>query len=428
MARFNFNLRNPSADKPTPIYLIVRYTNKRIVYPTGESIHPSCWQSDTSKRNHQRAIQSRRFPQHPEFNQRLENLQNQAQDCFRRFINDQGREPSPKELRDALDRQLGRLTNDFPEDFFGFFDYFIESSRSRTNPKTGSRIAIGTIKKYRTTYNKIQQYAREQRRTLTWAAIDLRFHQDFIDFLHKRYDMSANAVGKHIKTLKTMLNFAEEHGIKVNPAFRSPHFIAPQEEAENIYLDEDELAALAELDLTNERLARVRDLFLIGCWTGLRFSDFTAIEPHNITGNRIAIKTKKTGKKVVIPIHASIKPILERYGGSLPAEISNQKMNAYVKELASMVPELHVEVHKSITRGGIRRSVKHKKYEMVTTHTARRSFATNLYKAGVPSLTIMQITGHRTEKAFLKYIKVTSEEHADLLETHWQSHHKLTVV
>jgi len=74
---------------------------------------------------------------------------------------------------------------------------------------------------------------------------------------------------------------------------------------------------------------------------------------------------------------------------------------------------------KSITKGGKRITEAHPKWELVTSHTARRSFATNLYKSGFPSISIMGITGHRTEKAFLKYIKVTPEEHAMLLQKHW---------
>ena len=111
---------------------------------------------------------------------------------------------------------------------------------------------------------------------------------------------------------------------------------------------------------------------------------------------------------------------MEKYNGTLPPVISNQKFNDYLKDVAKAA-ELNGREHKSITKGGIRRTVTHEKWELVTTHTGRRSFATNLYKAGFPSLSIMQVTGHKTEAAFLKYIKVTPREHAQKLKEFWQN-------
>ena len=100
----------------------------------------------------------------------------------------------------------------------------------------------------------------------------------------------------------------------------------------------------------------------------------------------------------------------------MPRVISNQRFNEYLKEVAKKA-ELKEKVHISITRGGITASTAYKKYKLVTTHTGRRSFATNNYNMGVPSLTIMAITGHKTEAAFLKYIKVTPKEQGIPLQT-----------
>lgn len=103
-----------------------------------------------------------------------------------------------------------------------------------------------------------------------------------------------------------------------------------------------------------------------------------------------------------------------------PAPISNQKTNDYLKEIGKMVPTLQAELVKSFTKEGSKQQTKYQKWEMLTSHTARRSFATNKYLAGTPTLTIMAITGHKTEKAFLRYIKLTSSEHAKLLKEHWE--------
>lgn len=104
-----------------------------------------------------------------------------------------------------------------------------------------------------------------------------------------------------------------------------------------------------------------------------------------------------------------------------------KKTNKYLKELGEMVESFHAKTSASITKGGVNISKNYKKFELITTHTARRSFASNLYLHGLPSSTIMKITGHRTEKAFMRYIKITPNENAKILQLHWQKKHALRV-
>ena len=162
-------------------------------------------------------------------------------------------------------------------------------------------------------------------------------------------------------------------------------------------------------------MERVRDLFLIGCHTGLRFSDFTMIKDENILdtpkGQFFQVKTLKTNEKVIIPIKPTVLAIWNKYNGQLPRAISNQKMNDYLKELAKEA-EFDSKVLFKRTKGHNIVQTEYRKHELVSTHTARRSFATNAYIGGVPSISIMKITGHKTEKAFMKYIKISQEENA----------------
>ncbi len=188
-----------------------------------------------------------------------------------------------------------------------------------------------------------------------------------------------------------------------------------------------------DLDLSdNSRLEWVRDLFLVGAWTGLRFSDFTGITAKDIQGDYIHIQTQKTGQKVVIPIHWTVKEIMNKYKGryenSLPPEISNVKMNAYLKEIGRMMDILKTKESITVKKAGKTMHRKVEKWELLTSHTCRRSFSTNMYKAGVPTITIMGITGHKTEKAFLRYIKVTPDEHAKILMRHFQKQNRLKIV
>jgi integrase len=108
---------------------------------------------------------------------------------------------------------------------------------------------------------------------------------------------------------------------------------------------------------------------------------------------------------------------LKKYNGEIPRPISNQKMNEYLKELCN-IKHFQETVILNKTEGGLSFEQKKQKWELVTVHTARRSFATNMFLAEVPAISIMKITGHRTERAFMKYIKITQEQNADKLQLH----------
>ena len=181
---------------------------------------------------------------------------------------------------------------------------------------------------------------------------------------------------------------------------------------------ESELEDMYNLDLSKTpKLARVRDLFLIGAYTGLRFSDLSHLNKNNITDHTITVKTIKTGVLVVIPKTPLVRSILEKYSGNLPKIPSNQKFNDYIKEIAKRagITEL---VAIDQTKGNMTISTSIPKYNLVSSHTARRSFATNAFLNDVPPIQIMKITGHKTEVAFMKYIKISQEENAHKLMSH----------
>jgi len=305
---------------------------------------------------------------------------------------------------------------------FSYIESFNKTSGARLNPKSGRPVCYKMQREYEVTFRYLKEYAEKIKKQIDFKDIDLRFYEGFTQFLQDK-KMAVNTIGKKVQTLKIFLNAAREEGINPYDNYKSKRFRAVTEDAETIALDEKELTKLYELDLSGQPARdRVRDLFLVGCWTGCRFSDISQIIPDNITGGFIRIKQHKTGKEVVIPLHPVVRSVLNKYGGKLPPIISNQKFNVILKAIAKDA-EINDNVHKAITKGGIKASKAYKKYQLVTTHCARRSFATNLYLANFPTLSIMAITGHKTEKAFLRYIKVTPDEHAKKLQLHWEGQH-----
>ena len=140
---------------------------------------------------------------------------------------------------------------------------------------------------------------------------------------------------------------------------------------------------------------------------------------------------QKTGDAVTIPVHYLVAEIVKKYKeitpNSLPPVLSNQKMNGYLKELCKM-GEINDVVLINETKGNLKVETKHKKYNLISTHTARRSFATNLYLSNFPSIEIRKITGHKTEVSFLRYIKMDGEQSASRLKEHWSKQNKLKKV
>lgn len=300
-----------------------------------------------------------------------------------------------------------------PRTLFEFIQHFIDRTDDR-NP-----VSYKQVREYNRTFYYLQEFCEEKGKEYDFADIDLEFYEDWVAWLQKK-NLAKNTIGKKVQTLKIFLNFASEKEMPVNRQFKSHRFKNLSEESDTVYLNEKELDQLYKLDLSvTPGQEKVRDIFLIGCWTGCRFSDLPQVTRKNIKDGMIFITQGKTGNKVWIPMHPVVNAILEKYDFEIPPMITNQKFNEALKKIAKKA-KIDEPFHKKITRGGVTRSTEYKKWQLVTSHTARRSFATNLYKSGFPSISIMQITGHRTEAAFLKYIKVTSEEHARMLQAHWQ--------
>lgn len=220
-----------------------------------------------------------------------------------------------------------------------------------------------------------------------------------------------------------MLREAERREISSDLRCKSDWLVVHKEEVDSIYLTVEELDAMRALDLSKKiGLEKVRDLFIIGCYTGLRFSDLKAIQKENIITSQgvkiLKIKTQKTTKLVEVPINPIVEEILAKYGGVPPKVISNQRTNDHLKIIGKS-SGINQEYPLTTFREGKQRHVEHKlKYELITTHTARRSFATNSYKAGVSTIDIMRITGHRTEEQFMKYLRLSNEEHALKMADH----------
>jgi integrase len=400
----------------------VCYSNRRLKYYVSEKINPKYWETEKGK-NFQRAKRGKAFPGHVELNARLDNIETRVVNIIRRYRNDNSQLPDESTLKNLLDIEFSRKVQ-LEKGFWSFFGKFIAESESgvRGHHATGEPISLNTVKTYKTAYRHLKNFETRHRFKVEFHKVTLEFYGAFKEYLQNDVKLSINAIGKYIKILKTVLNEAIEHGVSSNIAHRGKKFIVPREQTTNIYLNEEELLELLNIDFTGSpKLDRVRDLFLVGCYTGLRLSDWSAIQKENISDNKyLTVKTQKTGESVVIPLHPIVKQILHKYNYNLPKVPSEQKVNQYLKDVVSRCKSLKEMVSRQLTKAGLLMTQKLEKWHLVSSHTARRSFATNLYLQGFPPISIMKITGHKTEAAFLTYIKITPNESAKQLEEHWE--------
>ncbi len=411
MASVHFYLRDPLSETETLIYLTLSFEGRKYKFSTKESLHPKFW-----NKQEQKARKS--LTGYEEIN---DSLSKKAADYVKavRLLKNLNERITTDTLNRKID-EINKVVNKDNKTFLGFIENFIKSSELR--------VAEGTIKSYKTTQAVLLRFQQSRNRRLEFNSIDLNFHDEFEMFLQKKLNYTKNTAGKHIKNVKVFMRQATERGFNNNMEFLKRGFTVGREDIDNIYLSEEDLQKIYELDLSdNERLEHVRDLFIVGCWSGLRFSDLSQIKKENIQDGVIALRMQKTGELVSIPVHPFINRIMQKYKGKfssgLPPAYENQVMNVNLKIIGQRA-EFFEDVIIRKTIGGKKTDTTFKKYQLISTHTARRSFATNLYKQGFPSISIMKITGHRSEKNFLNYIKLTPRENADKLRLHWEEMEK----
>lgn len=416
-----FVLDRPQSDAPTYVLLLYRFNTDRLKYSTGCKILPANWNADTQRA---RVDQKTRKDRQPfvEVNTLLNRYESAVQTLANRLL--MAGEPMTTDLlKQHLNQTFGKLAQADRKTRLNFFDY---TEQFIADCETGKRLternrqySPNTVKDYKKTVRVIERYRIQHPARLDFDDFTLTFYGRFKKYLTTT-GYSLNTIGAMIKNLKILLKQAHRDGMHDNTAFKHEDFKKMQEEVDNIYLDNDELQRFHDLDLNKKpKLDRVRDLFLIGCYTGLRFSDFTELRPENITynGRVLDVVTRKTGQRVKIPLNPKVAAIMAKYAGQLPRSISGQKFNDYLKEVAQLAGLTEL-VQLSRTEGGLKITRTLDKWSAVTSHTARRSFATNAYKAGVNTIDIMKLTGHKTETSFMRYIKITADDVAERLLDH----------
>lgn len=415
MTKIRFYLKNQHVNKETNIFMLVHFGYFQIKngqkkylplkYYTGISIHPQHWNKRIN-----RVRELKKNPHYTLFNQYLSQLENKIQYILLESKNI-NKTLSIKELKNKLNEcfknQAKHKSIKETVDFFQFIESFIQESKVSK--------ATSTILQYKNTLRLLTMYANNIQK-IDFQDIDLIFYNSFKKYMDD-IGYSATYFGNQIKLIKLFMNEATERGYNTQTYFKSKKFLSPQFTSYKIYLNKKEIRCLQVVDLSDKKnWAKSRDIFIIACKTGLRFSDLMRLTSANFSDNILHIQTKKNGILVYIPLSPDVRTLCEKYTFQLPA-ISNASFNHHIREVAKRA-NLTTPIVVTIVKNAIKTQITVPKYKLITAHTARRSFATNAFLEKVPTLSIMKITGHTTEQSFMQYIRISAEDNALQLLSH----------
>jgi integrase len=419
MGEVNFYLKRPAlTDKhgkkqktnnsKSLIVLYKRYKGKSLVVSTGQFIEAQNWNKNKQRVKSNTAT----INDGSDFlNNYLDNLELECNRVFNAAL--KNGIPAPETVKKELKNYLNRVEDSKPDnsDFFKLVDRFI-SGEIKAKGKDKS---TNTLQNYNTVKGHLKDYESHFKVKITFDSINLDFFYSYVSYLKKIKRLATNTIAKDITVLKVFMGEAVDLGLTNNMQFKHKKFAVQETQTDAVYLTDQEIIKIWKLDLSNnKRLERAKDLFVFGCFVGLRFSDYSSIKPENIVNidgeQFIKIVTTKTKELVIIPCNPIVLQIFEKYKdnhNSLPRSYSVQKFNEYIKDVCEKA-----ELNET---GRLSTDLTKKLYECITSHTARRSFCTNLYLDGFPIIEIMKISGHKTESAFLKYIKVSKLDSAKRL-------------
>ena len=391
MATTKFYLKDPKEkNTPTLIYMFFNYDGKRLKYSTSEKIPPKYWNKDSVRKS---------YTGGSDINNQLAALQSKVLEIYRKYRL-QGTIPSPSELRTDLNEAFSKTAKQ-KLTFFDVFEEFVESTKTKVHKRTTA--------KYETLKKHLKAFQKNARYNIKFENINITFYDKFMNFCLGELDLVNNSAGKYVTTLKTFLNWSVERKYTTNLDYKK--FKVLKEEGDIVYLDFEELLHLFNFDFSdNQRLEKVRDAFCLSCFTGLRFSDIKQLKQENIKGDFIKIKSYKTKETLRIPLNEYAKEIINKYidHDQFLQVISNQKMNLYLKELAE-IAEIDTPVTLTKIKGVERIETTQPKYDLISTHTGRRTFVTVSLEKGMRPEIVMKITGHKSYDVFKKYIQITDK-------------------
>lgn len=379
-----FYLRNPKSKKETPI--VIQYylsSGSYFRYSTGYKIHPEDWDNGMPIKARGEKGKNLKY-----IESRLINIS----DRVNRAIQD-------ADINGVL------LTSDFIQGYLQAkekltrvteaFDMFIE-----TRTKTKS-ITNNTKIKYKQVKKLVEKYEKHSGSVLTFDKVTADFKQKFLEYSYNELGHVDNTVGRNIGHIRTIISWAKDQGIHHNEGYKALKRFTV--EADRVTLTLDEVMILYNEKFKESRHTKARDIFLIGVFSGQRFSDYSVFDRSDLQEGFIIKRAQKTNETSIIPVDNNpyLKALLDKYDWNIPS-ISNQKLNEYIKE-ACEIAKINTSFKFHTSQGVEKTPVVKEKWELVSTHTARRTFITLALERGMTYKQVMKQTGIKKVETLLKY-------------------------
>lgn len=395
-----------------PINVSIQICGVRILTTTGYGINPAKW--DSGRQEVRRGCSNARGITSSTINAHLASIKQNAEKlegkCRMEQIN------VTKDLIKENVKTSDKQTKTPKADKLTFFDYLDEFTREIGSKNSWT---TATYAKFAAVRNHITGFKKD----VTFETFDEKGLMAYISFLRTRLEMRNTTIDKQITYLKWFLRWATEKGYNKQTAFRTfkPKLKGIGTEKQVVFLTWDELMTVYHFPLKKAYLDRVRDVFCFCCFTSLRYSDVANLKRGDIRGGKIYVTTVKTDDTITIELNDYSRAILEKYddvafeGDKALPVISNQKMNEFLKELGE-VCGIDTPIRVTYYKGNQRVDEYYPKYELMGTHTGRRTFVCNALMLGIPAQVVMRWTGHSDYKSMKPYIDVADKAKAEAMD------------
>lgn len=401
---YTFKLKQPNGTKETLIYFRSFFNNesKNFIYSTGEKIKPTEWDFEGRQPNDLNG-RTKRAEIHRSIKMQLDRYSSFFTEIVNRYKNI-NEELTVDILKQRFDEKFKKIT--VKSDFFRIYQEFLDE---KENDYTGNSISNSTLKRYKCNKNLLEDFESNSKVKISLGKFDNKLYNKFLKYCIEEKKHSANTLHRNVGLLKTFLLWALNKKYTYNNnfiAFKKPAKFTTDE----IALNYEQVELIYNYNLSeNKRLEKVRDLFVFGCTTGMRFGNYSTISRSDVDGNFIrVIDLKSKSKNLAIPLNSISKSILEKYDYNLPS-ITNQKMNEYIKEVFKKL-EFTDEIKKTMKYGDELVDQKAEFWTRISSHTARRSFITIMKNKRVPDKVIMSYTGHTSLEVFNAYYRPSEDD------------------
>ncbi|WP_101689968.1 site-specific integrase [Dysgonomonas massiliensis] len=377
--------------------------NQCVAINVGHTISSEKWDSELSRVK--KSAKNKKYISYFEINKEIQRKEEVIDTAFKKF-EFKRRVPSQKELRDTINHLLGKNVGK-PRELITVQEAFSAYILDLSNMKT---LSLSTYAKLKSIRNILSEFDSDLRLDeMTKSKLD-----DYIMYLVTNRGQQNTTVKKHMSIIRTFLKYCEDRRL-IDTDWKTHRIELKVVSGKNVvFLDMNEFNRIYELEFPEDKryLERTRDIFCFQCLTSLRYSDVSQLVKKDVSENYVNVVTEKTDQVLQIPLSQKALLILERYKDfdrvkALPV-ISNQKMNDYIKEICYLA-EINQDITKTYFKGKERITKTFKKYDLICTHTARRTFICIALANGVTPETVMRITGHTDYKSMQPYIDVTDK-------------------